>query len=133
MRQFMLDFHLSVQPETEKRLKKILNSIKDQEKFAQSIIDYQIAELQKSKANSSLNCITVWSTFIERQFKNETHQPQVYVTSRPQELTKKGSSGTVWALSEVNDGGWVQPLDCQFLGQDSSGYFWAGAIVWWDL
>ena len=76
MRQFMLDFHLSVQPETEKRLKKILNSIKDQEKFAQSIIDYQIAELQKSKANSSLNCITVWSTFIERQFKNETHQPQ---------------------------------------------------------
>jgi hypothetical protein len=30
----MLDFHLSVQPETEKRLKKILNSIKDQEKLA---------------------------------------------------------------------------------------------------
>ena len=59
MRQFILDFRLSVQPETEKRLKKILNSIKDQEKFAQSIIDYQIAELQKSKANSSLNCITV--------------------------------------------------------------------------
>jgi hypothetical protein len=39
MRQLMLDFQLSVQPETEKRLKKILNSIKDQEKFAQSIID----------------------------------------------------------------------------------------------
>ena len=48
----MLDFHLSVQPETEKRLKKILNSIKDQEKFAQSIIDYQIAELQKSNPSA---------------------------------------------------------------------------------
>ncbi|MFM7787659.1 MAG: hypothetical protein ACKO90_05665 [Microcystis panniformis] len=51
----MLDFHLSVQPETEKRLKKILNSIKDQEKFAQSIIDYQIAELQKSNLNLKLD------------------------------------------------------------------------------
>ncbi|TRV04079.1 MAG: hypothetical protein EWV41_18020 [Microcystis wesenbergii Mw_MB_S_20031200_S109] len=51
----MLDFHLSVQPETEKRLKKILNSIKDQEKFAQSIIDYQINELPKSNLNLKLD------------------------------------------------------------------------------
>lgn len=50
----MLDFQLSVQPETEKRLKKILNTIKDPENFAQSIIDYQIAELQKSNLNLKL-------------------------------------------------------------------------------
>ena len=50
----MLDFQLSVQPETEKRLKKILNAIKDPENFAQSIIDYQIAELQKSNLNLKL-------------------------------------------------------------------------------
>ena len=50
----MLDFQLSVQPETEKRLKKILNAIKDPENFAQSIIDYQIAELHKSNLNLKL-------------------------------------------------------------------------------
>ena len=60
----MLDFHLSVQPETEKRLKKILNSIKDQEKFVQSIIDYQIAELQKSNLNLKLDLAD-----IEKQYK----------------------------------------------------------------
>ncbi len=60
----MLDFHLSVQPETEKRLKKILNSIKDQEKFAQSIIDYQIAELQKSNLNLKLDLAD-----LEKQYK----------------------------------------------------------------
>ncbi len=42
----MLDFHLSVQPETEKRLKKILNSIKDQEKLGSSVIVMQIINLK---------------------------------------------------------------------------------------
>ena len=44
----MLDFHLSVQPKTEQRLKIILNSIEDEENFSQSIINDQIARLQRS-------------------------------------------------------------------------------------
>ena len=35
-----------------------------------------------------------WQFDVYRQFKNETHQPQ--------ELTKKGSSGTVWSLTNTN-------------------------------
>ncbi|MFM7437094.1 MAG: hypothetical protein ACKO2V_00575 [Snowella sp.] len=34
----MLDFHLSVQPKVEQRLKIILNSVEDEENFAQGII-----------------------------------------------------------------------------------------------
>jgi hypothetical protein len=34
----MLDFHLSVQPKTEQRLKIILNSVEDGESFAKGII-----------------------------------------------------------------------------------------------
>ena len=44
----MINLQLSIQPETEKRLKKILNSVENQENFAQGIIDYQITELEKS-------------------------------------------------------------------------------------
>jgi chromosome segregation and condensation protein ScpB len=44
----MINLQLSSQPETEKRLKKILNSVENQENFAQGIIDYQITELEKS-------------------------------------------------------------------------------------
>ena len=47
----MLDFHLSVQPKTEQRLKMILNSIEDEENFSQSIINDQIARLQRSIFN----------------------------------------------------------------------------------
>jgi hypothetical protein len=51
----MLDFQFSVQPQTEQRLKKILNSIQDTESFARSIISYQISELQKSILNLRLD------------------------------------------------------------------------------
>jgi hypothetical protein len=47
----MLDFHLSVQPKTEQRLKIILNSIEDEEGFAQSIINDQVSRLQRSSLN----------------------------------------------------------------------------------
>ena len=51
----MLDFHLSVQPKTEQRLKIILNSIEDEENFAQSIINSQIERLQKAILNLRLD------------------------------------------------------------------------------
>jgi len=51
----MLDFHLSVQPKTEQRLKIILNSIEDEENFAQIIINDQIARLQKAILNLRLD------------------------------------------------------------------------------
>lgn len=51
----MLDFHLSVQPKTEQRLKIILNSVEDEESFAQSIIDDQIARLQRAIVNLRLD------------------------------------------------------------------------------
>ncbi len=51
----MLDFHLSVQPKTQERLKIILNSVEDEENFAQSIINYQIARLQKAILNLRLD------------------------------------------------------------------------------
>jgi hypothetical protein len=51
----MLNFQFSVQPQTEQRLKKILNSVQDAESFARSIIAYQISELQKSILNLRLD------------------------------------------------------------------------------
>jgi hypothetical protein len=51
----MINLQLSIQPETEKRLKKILNSVENQENFAQGIIDYQITELEKSVLSLKLD------------------------------------------------------------------------------
>jgi flagellar capping protein FliD len=51
----MLDFHLSVQPKTEQLLKIILNSVEDEENFAQSIINDQIARLQRAILNLRLD------------------------------------------------------------------------------
>jgi len=51
----MLDFHLSVQPKTEERSKIILNSIEDKENFAQSIINDQVARLQRAILNLRLD------------------------------------------------------------------------------
>ncbi|MEB3310637.1 MAG: hypothetical protein VKJ02_10420 [Snowella sp.] len=51
----MLDFHLSVQPKTEQKLKIILDSIEDEENFAQSIINDQIARLQRAILNLRLD------------------------------------------------------------------------------
>ncbi|MGL5035872.1 MAG: hypothetical protein ACRC6M_18960 [Microcystaceae cyanobacterium] len=51
----MLDFHLSVQPKTEERLKIILNSVEDEENFAQIIINDQIARLQGAILNLRLD------------------------------------------------------------------------------
>jgi hypothetical protein len=51
----MIDFQLSVQPETEKRLRKILSQVQDTEMFARNIISYQISELQKGILNLRLD------------------------------------------------------------------------------
>lgn len=47
----MLDIKLSLQPDTEQKLKTILSSGIDNERFAQSIINYQIQELRRGILN----------------------------------------------------------------------------------
>ncbi len=51
----MLDIQFSVNPTTEQKLRKILNSVSNKESFAQGIIDYQIQERQKSILNLKLD------------------------------------------------------------------------------
>jgi hypothetical protein len=51
----MLNFQLAIQPQTEQRLRKILNNTQDYEAFAQGIINYQITELQKAILNIQLD------------------------------------------------------------------------------
>jgi chromosome segregation and condensation protein ScpB len=51
----MLQIQLDVQPTTEKRLKKLLDNVEDQEIFAQNFINYQISELHKSLFNISVD------------------------------------------------------------------------------
>jgi len=51
----MLILNLHVQPHTEQKIKKILNYAKDEEIFAQNIIAYEIAELQKGIINLKLD------------------------------------------------------------------------------
>ncbi len=51
----MLNLELHIQPQTEKRLKKILSHAQDEEIFAQNIIAYQIAEFQKAILNIRLD------------------------------------------------------------------------------
>lgn len=50
----MLDFQLSVQPQTEQRLRKILSQVQNTEVFALNIIAYQVAEIQKGILNLRL-------------------------------------------------------------------------------
>ncbi len=51
----MISLQLDVKPQTEHRLKKVLNYMDDQEMFAQNLIAYQIAELKKSVLNIKLD------------------------------------------------------------------------------
>ncbi len=51
----MLNLKLHIQPQTEKRLKKILTYTEDEERFVQNIIEYQIKELQKGIMNLRLD------------------------------------------------------------------------------
>ena len=51
----MLNLQLHVRPHTEQQLKKILMATQDQERFAQNIIAYHIAELQKGILNIRLD------------------------------------------------------------------------------
>lgn len=51
----MLNLKLHIQPQTEKRLKKILTYTQDEEIFVQNIIDYQIKELKKGIMNLMLD------------------------------------------------------------------------------
>ncbi|MCI5139767.1 MAG: hypothetical protein D3922_15460 [Candidatus Electrothrix sp. AR1] len=51
----MFNLQLQVDPKTEQRLKTILAHMQNEETFAQNIIAYQIAELQKSLLNIRLD------------------------------------------------------------------------------
>lgn len=51
----MLQLQLDVQPCTEQRLKTLLQVIPDQERFAQNLLDYQVAEFKKSLLNLRLD------------------------------------------------------------------------------
>lgn len=51
----MFNLQLHISPQTEQRLKTILAYAQDQETFAQNIIAYQIAELQKGIVNIRLD------------------------------------------------------------------------------
>ena len=51
----MLNLNLNIEPRTEEQLKKILDYTDDQEKFAQNIIAWQIAELKKGILNIRLD------------------------------------------------------------------------------
>lgn len=51
----MFNLQLHITPKTEQRLKAILAHAQDQETFAQNIIAYQIAELQKGIVNIRLD------------------------------------------------------------------------------
>ena len=51
----MLNLQLDVQPQTEQRLKKLLESLHDQEVFAQNMIDYHMTELRKGMLNIRLD------------------------------------------------------------------------------
>lgn len=72
----MLNFQLAVKPQTEQRLKKILNQIQDAEIFAQGFIFYQISELQKSNLNIKLD-LTVFEkniTCVQKIFTNNSRK-----------------------------------------------------------
>jgi len=51
----MFNLQLHVHPQTEQRLRAILAQTEDEEAFAQNIIAYQIAELQKGLMNIRLD------------------------------------------------------------------------------
>ncbi|MCW5206712.1 hypothetical protein VU08_07260 [Desulfobulbus sp. F5] len=51
----MFNLQLHVRPQTEQRLRAILARTEDEESFAQNIIAYQIAELQKGLMNIRLD------------------------------------------------------------------------------
>lgn len=51
----MLNLSLNIKPRTEERLRKILDDTDDQEKFAQSIIAWEIAELKRGILNIRLD------------------------------------------------------------------------------
>ena len=47
----MLNLNLNIQPQTAKRLKKVLELARDEETFAQNVIAYQVAELKRALLN----------------------------------------------------------------------------------
>jgi hypothetical protein len=54
-REKMFNLNLNVQPQTARRLKKVLEYSRDEEAFAQNIIAYQIAELKRGILNLKLD------------------------------------------------------------------------------
>jgi hypothetical protein len=51
----MLNLHLNVDPQTARRLKKVLEYSRDEETFAQNVIAYQLAELRRGSLNLKLD------------------------------------------------------------------------------
>ena len=65
----MFDLHLEVQPETAQRLKTLLELHPDQERFAQNVIAYQIAELKKAALDLQLDLKE-----LEKEHKRSTEE-----------------------------------------------------------
>ena len=51
----MLNLNLNVRPQTARRLKKVLEFSRDEESFAQNVIAYQVAELNRAILNLRLD------------------------------------------------------------------------------
>lgn len=51
----MMNLQLQLRPQTERRLRKMLQQIPDQEVFVQNMLAYQIAELQKGILNMRID------------------------------------------------------------------------------
>ena len=62
----MLQLQLDLQPRTAQRLEKLLRAIPDQERFAENLLAYQVAEFQKSLLNLRLDL---------QQFEETYHLP----------------------------------------------------------
>lgn len=70
----MLSFNLNVQPQTAKRLKKVLEFTGDEEAFTQNIIAYQIAEIRRAILNLRLDL----KTFEEKYEMSSTYFYEKY-------------------------------------------------------
>ena len=85
----MLNLELHIQPQTEQRLKTILAYTPDEETFAQNIIAYQVAELQKGLLNIRLDL---------KYFEDKYHQStQEFYQRFEQGQTDDSEDMMLWA------------------------------------
>ncbi len=85
----MFNLKLQITPQTEQRLKAILAHAQDQETFAQNIIAYQIAELQKGIVNIRLDL---------KKFEEKYKQPtEEFYQQYTQGQTDDSEDSMLWA------------------------------------